>query len=325
MRLKGIMSKCIWVMLVVLMSFLMIQAGQAASKNIWIEGDPTFHYYVSLFLEILKGIAAILPVWLLTLLGLARSCFGENWFPFAQKIPIRVTKLILVAAAILLIGVSVAEKIYLEYTTVPFWTRDTVEESFREWQGVFAWTLFYGILLYMEQWCIRRNDSRQMIRKKQLWVVVTIFLAYLIVVFIGGVDLWYTPLERVGDLNSLEDYELWWFSLYSAVFVLPLWFFSARKMIRLFKNNEQWLTLSTIIPKKITALIALTLAGLMVWQIQESRSDRAMIPSFDVPEYLEAAATGHMFQALIWGLALFYSLCLLVKQLRATRRTKCEQ
>jgi len=322
MKVKEVMKKCLWGLLVILMTYLMIQAGRDASHNIWIEGDPTFRFYVALSWEILKGIAAILPVWLLSVLGLARSCFGENWFPFAQKIPIRVTKMILVTAMILLIGVSVAEKVYSEYTAVPFWVRDTVEESFGRWQGAFVWMLFYGMLLYIEQWCIRRNDSRQMIRKKQLWVVVTIFLAYLIVIFIGGVDLWYTPLERVGDLNSLEDYDLWWFSLYSAVFVLPLWLLSMRKMIRLFKNNEQWLTISTIIPKKFTALTALALTGLMVWQIQESRSDRARIPSFDVPEYLEAAATGHTFQALICGLALFYTLCLLVKQIRLTHKVK---
>ena len=322
MSVKERLKKCMWLALVILMSVLMIQSGKDALDNIWIEGDPTFHYYVALSWEILKGIAVILPVWLLSLLGLARSCFGENWFPFAQKIPIRVTKMILVTAMILLIGVTVAEKVYSEYTTVPFWVRDTVKESFGRWQGAFIWMLFYGMLLYIEQWCIRRNDSRQMIRKKQLWVVVTIMLAYLILVFIGGVDLWYTPLERVGDLNSLEDYDLWWFSLYSAVFVLPLWLLSMRKMIRLFKNNEQWLTISTTVPKKFTALTALALTGLMVWQIQESRSDRARIPSFDVPEYLEAAATSHTFQALICGLALFYTLCLLVKQIRLTHKVK---
>lgn len=325
MKVKEIMKKCMWGLLVILITYLMIQAGKDSSNNIWIEGDPTFRYYAALSWEILNGIAVFLPVWLLSLLGLARSCFGENWFPFAQKIPVRVTKMILAAAVILLIGVSVAEKVYLEYTTVPFWVRDTVKESFDQWQSVFVWTLFYGMLLYIEQWCIRRNDSRQMIRKKQLWVVVTIFLAYLIVVFIGGIDLWYTPLERVGDLNGLEDYELWWFSLYSAVFVLPLWFFSARKMIRLFKNNEQWLTLTDIIPKKITAMIALAATGFMVQQIQESRYWNEWTEFADLPEYGEAASMGHTFHAMMWGLLLFYMICLFVKQIRTARRAKREQ
>lgn len=325
MRLKGIMNKCMWIMLVILMSFLMIQAGQVASENIWIEGDPTFHYYIALFWEILTGIAVLMPVWLLTLLGLVRSFLGENWFPFAEKIPVWVTKIVLAAATILLVGVLVAEKIYLEYTADPFWLQDTVEERFYGWQIVFTWVLFYGMLLYIEQWCIRRNDSRKSIRKKQVWVTVTLFMTQMVLSSLGGVDLWYIPLEWVGDMNSLEDYNLWWFSLYMAVFFLPLWFFAVRKTVRLFMNNTKWLALTPIIPKKITALIALILTGLMVWQIQESRSDRAMILSFDVPEYLEAAATGHTFQALIWGLALFYTLCLLVKQFKATRRTKREQ
>jgi len=303
----------------------MIQAGRDASHNIWIEGDPTFRFYVALFWEILKGIAAILPVWLLSVLGLARSCFGENWFPFAQKIPIRATKWILAAAVILLIGVSVAEKVYLEYTTVPFWVRDTVKESFGQWQSAFLWTLFYGMLLYIEQWCIRRNESRQIIRKKQLWVTVTIVLTYLIVVFLDGVNLWYIPLSHVDCPNDLEDYYLWWFSLYNAVLFLPFWFFSARKTVRLFKSNPQWLTLTTVIPRTITVLIALTATGFMIQQIQECRYWNDWTEFADLPEYGEAAAMGHTFQAMMWGLLLFYMICLFVKQIRAARRAKCEQ
>ena len=229
MKIKENMKKCLWGLLVILMTYLMIQAGRDALDNIWIEGEPTLRFYIALSGEILQGIAAILPVWLLSLLGLARSFFGENWFPFAQRIPFRVTKWILAAAVILLIGVSVAEKVYLEYTTVPFWVRDTVKESFGQWQSAFVWTLFYGMLLYIEQWCIRRNESRKMIRKKQLWITVTIFLTYLIITFLGGVDLWYIPLSHVDCPNDLEDYYLWWFSLYTVVFFLPFWFFSARK------------------------------------------------------------------------------------------------
>lgn len=325
MKIKEILKKCMWGLLVLLLTYLMIQAGKDASDNIWIEGDPTFHYYVALSWEILKGIAAILPVWLLSLLGLARSCFGENWFPFAEKIPVRVTKSVMATTAILWAGVAVAGAIYLEQTQDSYAIRYRMENRFDGWRTTFALILFYGILLYIEQWSIQRNCSRQNIRKKQALITVTLFLTLLIQYSVGGVKLWYIPLSYVDSLNRLEDYFLWWFSLYIAVAILPLWFFSARKTVRVFKDNAHWLTLSSIIPKKITALIALVATGLMVWQIQESRSDRALIPSFDVPEYLEAAATGHTFQALIWGMALFYALCLLVKQLRAARRTKREQ
>ena len=325
MKAKEVLKKCLWIMLVFLLSFLMIQAGRDASKNIWIEGEPTIHYYVALLWEILQGIAVIVPVWLLSILGLARSFFGENWFPFAQKIPIRVTKMTLAAAVILLIGVSVAEKVYLEYTTVPFWTRDAVKESFGQWQSAFVWTLFYGMLLYIEQWCIRRNERRKMIRKKQLWVTVTIVLTYLIVVFLDGVNLWYTPLSRVDSPNNLEDYYLWWFSLYTAVFFLPFWFFSARKTVRAFKDNPQWLTLTTIIPKTTTVLIALAATGFMIQQIQECRYWNEWTEFADLSEYGEAAAMGHTFQAMMWGLLLFYMICLFVKQIRAARRAKREQ
>lgn len=325
MEVKEFLKKCMWGLLVLLMTYLMIQAGKDASDNIWIEGNPTFRFYVALSWEILKGIAAILPVWLLSILGLGRSCFGENWFPFTQKIPIRVTKMILSSAVILLIGVSVAEYVYLAYSTDPIWDQYTVEETFGEWQGAFVWMLFYGMLLYIEQWCIRRNESRQMIRKKQLWVTVTIFMAYLIVTSLGGVDLWYISLSHVDCPNDLEDYYLWWFSLYTAVFFLPLWFFSARKTVQLFKNDTQWMILTTIIPKTITVLIAVTATCFMIQQVQECRYWNEWSEFADLPEYGEAAAMGHTFQAMMWGLLLFYMICLFVKQIRAPRRTKLVQ
>lgn len=161
--------------------------------------------------------------------------------------------------------------------------------------------------------------------KRSLWVLLTLFLTLMIQYSLGAMELWYISLSHVGSPNTLEDYVLWWFSLYTAIFFLPLWFFSARKTIRLFKNDEHWLTLSAIIHPKITIVISLILTGLMVWQILESLSDRAMIGSFDVPEYLEAAATAHMCQAMLWGLALIYTICLLVKQTRVAHRAKCEQ
>lgn len=62
------------------------------SEKVRIYQEPNFDYYVSLFWEILKELAILLPLWLLSLLGLARSFRGENWLPFAEKVPERMTK-----------------------------------------------------------------------------------------------------------------------------------------------------------------------------------------------------------------------------------------
>ena len=113
--------------------------------------------------------------------------------------------------------------------------------------------------------------------------------------------------------------------MYSAVFLLPFLFISARRAIRLFKDNTQWLTLSAIVPKKITLLVALVSTGFMVEQIQESCYWNEWAEIADVPEYGEAAALGHTFQALMWGLAFFYTICLLIKQILAVRREKREK
>jgi hypothetical protein len=110
--------------------------------------------------------------------------------------------------------------------------------------------------------------------------------------------------------------------LYSAVFLLPFLFFSSRRAIRSFKDNAQWLTLSAIVPKKITLLSALVSTGFMVRQIQESRYWNEWAEIADVPEYGEAAALGHTFQSLMWGLALLYTICLLTKQIVAVCRAK---
>ena len=322
MKVKEILKKCMWGLLVLLLTYLMIQAGKDASDNIRIEGDPTFRFYVALSWEILKGIAAILPVWLLSILGLARTCFGENWFPFSEKIPVGVTKTVMAAAVILWVGVAVVGAIYSEQTQDSYAIRYRMENRFDGWRTTLALILFYSILLYIEQWSIQRKCSRQIIRKKQVWTTVTLFLTLLIQYSVGGVKLWYIPLSYVDCPNNLEDYYLWWFSLYTAVFFLPLWFFSARKTVRLFKGSAQWLALTTIVPKKITVLIAFVATGVMVQQIQESRYWNEWTEFADVPEYGEAAAMGHTFQAMMWGLLLFYMICLFVKQIRAARRMK---
>ena len=322
MKFKNYLNKLPWVLLVVAVSGLMFCRFQVASDSIRIYQEPDFDYYISLFGKILKEVVALMPIWLLCLLGLVRSFLGENWFPFAEKIPIRATKLILVVTAPLLIGVAVAGALYSEYTNDSYSIQYMLENRFEAWKSTLAWILFYGILLYIEQCGIRRKCSRKIVRKQQTWVAITIALIWMVLFELSCVGLWYIPLNYVGSPNTLEDYYLWWFSLFSAVFLLPFLFFSVRKVIRLFKNNDQWLTLLMIVPKKITALFALVEVGLIVWQVQETQYWNEWAEIADVPEYGEAAALGHTFQALMWGLALFYTICLLIKQILAVRRVK---
>lgn len=320
MNYKEIIKKSLWIVLVIFVSFLMIQEGKTASAHIRIDIESTFQYCVSLLWEILNGIAVLLPVWLLSLLGLARSFLGENWFPFAEKIPMRVTKIIMVISVILLIGVTVAGTFYSEYSDAPYYVQYAMENRLERLQTVSAWALFYSILLYVEQWCIQRNYGRQKIRKKQKWVTVIIFLTWLILLELSCVNLWYIPLRSVDCPNNLEDYYLWWFSLYLAVFFSLPWFFAVRKTVRLFKNNAQWLTLSSVIPKKFTVLVALLVSGVLVWEIREWRFDSAFFSKCDLPEYADAVALEHLFRTMIWGLIVIYMFCLLVKQIRSSQK-----
>ena len=325
MKLRDYGKKLLWILLVVLVSVLMVWRFQITSEKVRIYQEPDYDYYISLFWEVLKELAVLLPVWLLSLLGLVRSFVGENWFPFAEKIPIRMTKVIVATSGFLLICTTIAGAIYVESTGDTYIIQYIMENRFEAWRTTLAWILFYSTLLYIEQWGIQRNCSRKDIRKKQIWTTVTIALTWMILLEISCVDLWYTPLSYVSSPNTSEDYYLWWFALYSAVFLLPLWFFAARKTIRLFKNNMQWLVLSSIIPAKITALIALTSTALMISQIRECRYWNAWIETADVPEYGEAAAMKHIFQAMMWGLILFYMICLFVKQIRTARKEKREK
>lgn len=325
MKIRNYGKKLLWILLVVIVSVLLVWRFQIASKNVRIYQEPDFDYYFSLFWEILKELAVLLPVWFLSLLGLARSFLGDNWFPFTEKIPIRVTKVIVVASGLLLIGTTVAGTIYAESTGDTYIIQYILENRFEAWRTTLAWILFYSILLYIEQWGIQRNCCRKGIRKKQAWTTITMALTWMILFEISCVDLWYIPLSYVSSPNTSEDYYLWWFSLYSAVFILPLWFFAARKTIRLFKNNMQWLDLSSIVPAKITALIALASTALMISQIRECRYWSEWIETADVPEYGEAAAMKHIYQAMMWGLMLFYMICLFVKQIRAARKEKREK
>lgn len=322
MKFKNYLKKLPRALLVVVVTGLMFWRFQVASESIRIYQEPDFDYYFSLFWEILKELVILLPIWLLCLLGLARSFFGENWFPFAEKIPVRATKRIMVITVSLLVCVAVADTMYIEHTNDIYAIRNMMEYRFEAWRSTLAWILFYDILLYIEQRGIQRNCSRKNIRKQQAWVTVTIALIWMMLFQLSCVDLWYIPLSRVDCPNNQEDYYLWWLSLYAAVFLLPFLFFSVRKVIRLFKNNAQWLTLSTIIPKKISALFVLIEASLMVWQIQKIQYWNEWAEIADVPEYGEAAALGHTFQSLMWGLALLYTICLLTKQIVAVCRAK---
>ena len=325
MKLRNYGKKLLWILLVVLVSVLLVWRFQIASENVRIYREPDFDYYFSLFWEILKELAVLLPVWLLSLLGLIRSFVGENWFPFAERIPIRATKFLLAITAPLFVCITIAGAMYAEYSNDSYVIQDMLENRFEAWKTTLAWILFYCILLYIEQRGIQRNCVRKDIRKQQAWVTVTIALTWLILIELSCVDLWYIPLSAVSSPNTSEDYYLWWFSLYSAVFILPLWFFAARKTIRLFRKNMQWLELSSIVPAKITALVVLASTVLMISQIRESRYWNEWVKTADVPEYGEAAALGHTFQALMWGLALFYTICLLAKQILAARQVKCER
>lgn len=147
-------------------------------------------------------------------------------------------------------------------------------------------------------------------------------LTWLICGFISCADMWYIPLNLVDSANRLEDYFLWWYELYLIAFFIPLWFFSARKVIRLFLEDSRWLTLSAILPRKVVAAAALTTAGLTAWQIREYCVSYSRIAESELPEHAEAVATGHQFQALIWGLVLLYMICLFVKPIRAVRKKK---
>lgn len=322
MRFKNVLKRLLWVLLTVLVAVLMIWRFQIASENVRIYREPDFDYYISLFWEILKEVTVLLPIWLLCLLGSARSFLGENFFPLAGKIPIRLSKRILAIAAPLLVCITIAGAMYSDYSNDSYVIQNMMENRFEAWKTTLAWILYYSIMLYIEQWGVQRNCVRKDIRKQQVWVSVTIALMWLILFELSCVNLWYIPLGGVDCPNNQEDYYLWWFSLYSAVFFLPFWFFSARKAIRAIKNNAQWLNLSTIVPRKVAALIALAEAGLFVWQIREYRSVSAWVAFSEIPERTESRAMKHMFLAMICGLALFYTICLLIKQILAVRRAK---
>lgn len=223
------------------------------------------------------------------------------------------TRIVFVATAILLIGVTAAGSVYTANATGSLDIRYQTEETFRSLRTLLAWVLYYTGLLYMEQWCLRRNCSRKSIRQRQLWGTITVVLTRLIWVAFSCADMWYIPLNLVDSPNRLEDYFLWCYSLCSAAFCIPLWFLAARKTIRLFRN-DQWLRLSDKIPGSVTTLAALIFAWLTAWQVREALVCWEWQAISEMPEHAQAMETAHEAQAFLWTLALIYTLLLLRKQ-----------
>ena len=144
---KRILKRLMWIVLVATVSVIMIWRFEMALENVRIYKEPDFDYYISLFWEILKELAVLLPIWLLSLLGMARSFFGENWLPFAEKIPIRATKFALAITVPLLVCITVLGAVYSEYTDDFYIIQYMVENRFETWKTTLAWILFYCILL----------------------------------------------------------------------------------------------------------------------------------------------------------------------------------
>lgn len=321
MGVKRIMNRCIWFALVILMSCLLIPEGQAVANTILFHADPAVRDYDQLAWSLQKMIVFYFPIWCLAFLGLLRSFLGENWFPFAERIPISVTKAVMAAAAILWVGAAVFSAVYLRQIQKSYDLYFRMESVFSRWRTVFPVILYYSVLLYIEQWSIQKNCSRQNIRKRQLWFTVTVFLTLMILLFLGGVKLWYIPPSHVDSPNTLEDFDLWLFSLYFGVLFLPLWFLSARKTIRLFKH-ESWLSLSAIIPRKLTVLTALILTGFIAWQILECRDWSKLLLASDLPVRIQAAVSLHLFYVMVGGLAFLCTICILIRQLWTTHKEK---
>lgn len=316
MGVKRNLKRCIWLALVILMSCLLILEGKAVVDTILAHPDLTARDYDRLAWSLQKMTVFYLPIWCLALLGLFRSFLGENWFPFAERIPISVTKAVMAASAILWVDVAVFSAVYLRQIKKSYDLYYRMESVFSRWRTVFPVILYYTALLYIEQWCIQRKCTRQSIRKKQLWFTVTLFLTFMVLFCLGGVKLWYIPLGHVDSPNTLEDFDLWLFSLYFGVLFLLPWFLSARKTIRLF-GHEGWLSLSTAIPRKLTVLTALALTGFTAWQIWECRNWSKLCLNSDFPEYGQAAASLHLFFAMVGDLAFLCTICILIRQLQA--------
>ena len=166
MDVKRNVKRCIWLTLVILMSGVLILEGIAVVDTILAHPDLTVRDYDHLDWALQKMTVFYLPIWCLALLGLLRSFLGENWFPFAQRIPMSVTKAVMVVAAALWIGFTVFSAVYWKQIQKCYDLYYRMESVFSRWRTVFPVVLYYSALLYIEQWCIQKKCSRQNIRKK---------------------------------------------------------------------------------------------------------------------------------------------------------------
>lgn len=169
--------------------------------------------------------------------------------------------------------------------------------------------------LWSLQLLARQHWGRNKLWKTRIWITVTVGLLNVILLQLSFIDIWYVPLRYVDSPNRLEDYFLWWSCLFNALFLAPLCFLAARKTVRLHKG-KQWLSLSELLPMKVTCLAALVLVGLMV-AVHRKYSGYG---GSDVPEYGSALGIAGLCQTLLLLTGLVYVLWILVKQLR--RRAK---
>ena len=77
----------------------LILEGKAVADTIIAHPDLTIRDYDRLDWSIQKMVVFYFPIWCLAFLGLLRSILGENCFPFAERIPISVTKAVMAASA----------------------------------------------------------------------------------------------------------------------------------------------------------------------------------------------------------------------------------
>lgn len=322
MKGKTVLNKCLWTILTIAVSLIFFQECAAAWEQRPIHQGPSFTYFASMvpmWMPEMKQAVLFCSFWLLTLLGFVRSFLGQNWFPITEKISLRTTKRIIWITCVLLLGTVVAGAAYAEHSQAHRVIQDMAESILDGVHYLLALVLFYSVQILGEQLCQQKKCSRRDIWKMRIWITVTALLLYLICVNISCVDMWYIPLEFVDCLNELEDYYLWWFCFFNAVFCAPLCFFSARKAIRIYKG-PQWLVLSEKIPKVIAILAAVTFAGLLVWNVKEYMDCLSWRALCEVPEYADAVEMKHTFRALLSGTGLFYALYIFVKQARATKK-----
>lgn len=321
MKRTSILKKSLWSIVALAITALLVQSCYVAWPRLPDPADFSPVFYgdlVSDWVATWSTVVFLLPLWLLSLLELGKAFLGEDRFHIAEKIPLRFTKVSILVILIMLIVWSTVGAAYLNQLNLDLGTKLIVESGFLFMQEVLAVALFYSVQLLGQQYCIRKGCSRRDIWKMRFWITITALLVWFELLLLEGMDMWYAPLHYVDNLNTLEDYYLWQFCLFLVVFFLPFCFFAARKAIRICKG-PRWLSLSEMIPRKVSGLLSLSLLGLTLWRILEYRDYTSSDRHCDVAEIVEASAMGRFFQILICGLCLFYAVCIWVKQII----TKC--